>query len=345
MPSTVFFCGHRSRYGLAHLLPISRHFDLRAVFIADDERWAIFRNALSGGAAFDYSHRRGSVRFPDIIRSARHRIRKMAAASPQSPLARIQVPIHTVHDANKRSVIDVLASYQPDVLTSAAYPQIFTSTLLNSCPRGAVNFHPSLLPRCRGAHPHYWALATGEPQGGVTAHFMTERIDDGDIVAQLQIDLDGLYYRQLYDAIVDATPTLVQATAQFLDDPSSTPTPQDHSRATYYRNDREIHRRLDFGLCNARALYNRIRAGAAYAIFQGQKIHVLQASVTKKNRHMTNDISVGTGVIVDIDEAGVWVHCLDANFLVISGVRQLGAQITHKQWVARNSVEIGQRFI
>ena len=45
----VFFCGHRSRYGLEHLKPIlESNFEVIALVLATDERWMHFRSALSG---------------------------------------------------------------------------------------------------------------------------------------------------------------------------------------------------------------------------------------------------------------------------------------------------------
>ena len=44
----IFFCGDRSPYGLAHLEPVLDSFEVIAVVVADTERWARFRKALSG---------------------------------------------------------------------------------------------------------------------------------------------------------------------------------------------------------------------------------------------------------------------------------------------------------
>ena len=45
----IFFCGHRSPYGRAHLKPILKSkFEILSFILATEERWAYFRSALSG---------------------------------------------------------------------------------------------------------------------------------------------------------------------------------------------------------------------------------------------------------------------------------------------------------
>lgn len=49
---------------------------------------------------------------------------------------------------------------------------------------GAVNLHPSLLPKYRGVHPLSWALIDGETETGVTAHVIDQGIDSGPVLVQ-----------------------------------------------------------------------------------------------------------------------------------------------------------------
>lgn len=49
---------------------------------------------------------------------------------------------------------------------------------------GVLNVHTSLLPKYRGPMPVQWAIRNGDPEIGVTIHWMDEQIDTGNIVAQ-----------------------------------------------------------------------------------------------------------------------------------------------------------------
>jgi methionyl-tRNA formyltransferase len=73
---------------------------------------------------------------------------------------------------------------QPDLLLSVHFNQRLGSEVLALPPRGALNVHGALLPRNRGLFPHFWALANGDSETGVTVHWMDERLDHGDVLLQ-----------------------------------------------------------------------------------------------------------------------------------------------------------------
>jgi len=70
------------------------------------------------------------------------------------------------------------------------YGQIVPAAILD-LPMGALNVHPSLLPRYRGATPIPGAILAGDRETGVTVIRMDAGIDTGPIVAQERIPLDG----------------------------------------------------------------------------------------------------------------------------------------------------------
>jgi methionyl-tRNA formyltransferase len=52
---------------------------------------------------------------------------------------------------------------------------------------GSVGFHPSLLPRHRGADPVFWAIDCGDEETGVTAHVLGEEYDTGALYASRKL--------------------------------------------------------------------------------------------------------------------------------------------------------------
>lgn len=339
---TVLFCGHRSPYGIAHLEPIAREFDLRAVVVADDARWRQFREKLAPAVLPCETPLRklrrelgGVLRAPQRARGERVLQARLRAAG---------APVIVANNANDPSLLERLRELGAHVVLSAAYPQIFGEALVRLAPRGAVNFHPSLLPRFRGAHPHYWCLAMGEDCGGVTAHFMTERIDDGDILVQRAFALDGLYYAELYERIVAETPALVSDVAAFLRSVDAKSAPQDESKATVFRNDRDVHHRISWSAMSAVAILNRIRAGSAFATFRGYKVVFTRAHVADRNRNMTNGVVAEPGVIVDLDESGIWTASQDKKFVVIESLLGRRGIEAFRVWVAKRDLKVGERF-
>ncbi len=54
---------------------------------------------------------------------------------------------------------------------------------------GAINLHPSMLPKYRGAAPIQWALINGETQTGVTTFIIKKKVDAGNILLQQTVDI------------------------------------------------------------------------------------------------------------------------------------------------------------
>jgi methionyl-tRNA formyltransferase len=87
------------------------------------------------------------------------------------------------------SVAAVLA-LRPQLLVLADYGQIVPRVLLD-LEHGALNLHPSLLPRHRGATPIPATILAGDRETGVTLIRMDDGVDTGPIVAQERVALDG----------------------------------------------------------------------------------------------------------------------------------------------------------
>jgi phosphoribosylglycinamide formyltransferase-1 len=61
--------------------------------------------------------------------------------------------------------------------------------MLEAFPRRIVNIHPSLLPKFPGLEAWKQALVAGEKMTGCTVHYVDEKIDHGDIVAQREVPI------------------------------------------------------------------------------------------------------------------------------------------------------------
>ena len=78
----------------------------------------------------------------------------------------------------------------PELAVLADYGQIVPPPLLG-LPRGALNLHPSLLPRHRGASPIPATILAGDRETGVTLMQMDAGLDTGPLVAQRRLALSG----------------------------------------------------------------------------------------------------------------------------------------------------------
>lgn len=73
-----------------------------------------------------------------------------------------------------------------DIGVLAWWPNLIRQSLLGVTKHGFINTHPSLLPHNRGKHYNFWALVEGAPFG-VSLHFVSDGVDNGDVVAQASV--------------------------------------------------------------------------------------------------------------------------------------------------------------
>jgi methionyl-tRNA formyltransferase len=347
----VFFCGDQSRYGLGHLAPLLRsRFEIAAIVVGTEQRWCLFREALQGKEYLpqETSNPRGlRARCRDALQPLRSKVRSLIAPPPvqapglQERLEGRDIPVFAVFDVNAPEAVQKIRELQPDLIISAAYPQIFSKELISVPPRGSVNCHPSLLPRYRGAHPHFWTIVNGEELSGLTAHFMTEKIDDGDVLAQVEYPVAQYSYSGLYDKMVAETEALVKLVDDFFHLGTGKAVPQDHGQATYYRNDREIHKRIFWSRHDAAAVYHLIRTEQAFCFFRHKRMAVVDGYCSISNRNLTNGVLVDPGTVVDLYRDALAVKTVDG-CINIRAIEMDGERLDYRQFVSRHRVQIGE---
>lgn len=128
---------------------------------------------------------------------------------------------------------NTLLDLQADFFVVAAYGKIIPQRFLNLPKKGALNVHPSLLPKYRGASPIQSAVLAGEKETGVTIMLMDQLMDHGPILSQAQVViLDKETYIDLSNrlAIIGAE-LLVKTILDYFDEKIQ-PIEQKHTEAS-----------------------------------------------------------------------------------------------------------------
>ena len=84
---------------------------------------------------------------------------------------------------------DALTAHSIDVIALAGFMRILTPDFIRQWEGRIVNIHPSLLPKYQGLDTHARALAAGDGEAGCTVHVVTDRLDDGPILAQARVPI------------------------------------------------------------------------------------------------------------------------------------------------------------
>lgn len=89
------------------------------------------------------------------------------------------------------SVREQIVPLKPDLLISFAFGRIFGPKFLAMFNLGGINLHPSLLPKYRGCTPIPACILNGDTETAVTIQTISLKMDEGDILAQKLIKLNG----------------------------------------------------------------------------------------------------------------------------------------------------------
>ncbi|MCM8811758.1 MAG: methionyl-tRNA formyltransferase [Candidatus Omnitrophica bacterium] len=100
------------------------------------------------------------------------------------------LPVLQPEDPSAEPFLNSLRPLAAEIAVVVAYGRLLSDELLASFPKGAVNLHPSLLPKYRGAAPIQWALIRGEKETGVTIFQLDRRLDHGPILLQVHHPID-----------------------------------------------------------------------------------------------------------------------------------------------------------
>jgi phosphoribosylglycinamide formyltransferase-1 len=111
-------------------------------------------------------------------------------------------------------LVRMLQGAKVELVVLAGFMRVLKSPILEAFPRRIINIHPSLLPKFPGLDAWKQALAVGETVTGCTVHYVDEKIDHGDIIAQREVPVlpndsaETLHARiqiaehQLYPAVI-----------------------------------------------------------------------------------------------------------------------------------------------
>ncbi|MDF1553754.1 MAG: methionyl-tRNA formyltransferase [Deferrisomatales bacterium] len=110
--------------------------------------------------------------------------RKLEPSPVKREAERLGLPVFQPGRLSEPGAVARLAALQPEFLVVVAYGQLLRPEVLALPRRGAVNLHPSLLPRHRGPSPVAWTLLHGDAEGGNTTMFLDEGMDSGPLLLQ-----------------------------------------------------------------------------------------------------------------------------------------------------------------
>lgn len=218
-------------------------------------------------------------------------------------------------NVNDPSSLERIRAWRPELLVTASYGALLKKQLRCLPALGALNLHPSLLPRYRGATPVQSALLEGEESTGVSIFRLSPRLDAGPIYLQRATPIaPGENFTELQNRLARLAASLLAELLPQLESGAAAARPQEESQASYTRKIGPADLWLDWQAPAAR-IHSRIRAFSftpgARVLRQGRQLKLLAAQCTG----LPAAGPPGT-IAAILPEQGFLVNCADAQLLI-----------------------------
>ncbi|TIB88772.1 Formyltransferase [Wallemia mellicola] len=229
---------------------------------------------------------------------------------------------------------------RPDVILTASYGHLLPSSLLNLVPpKQAINVHPSLLPKLRGAAPIQWSIARQLHETGVSIQTMQDDVfDSGDILYQKSYKItDKPTYNSLSKDLGQIAAECATNVLENLNYYIHNSRKQDPSEITHAP---KVHRKIgfvDFNKMPASVVDSRYRAFGHQRPLSG---NLLQSNTL----HQFHDIEPYPGIIEILEDVQpgsatllgdkLIIKCADMSYLQVKSLKPPGKRImsAHEWW-------------
>lgn len=241
------------------------------------------------------------------------------------------------------AVFTAYKNLTPDLTVMAFVTDIIPARFFVVPTHGTINYHPSLLPRHRGASAINWAVIMGDTKTGLSIFWPDEGIDTGPILLQKEVDIGpddttgSLYFNHLFpvgvDAIIESIDLIKAGTAPKI--------PQDEAGATYEPPCNDKVASIDWD-ASADELYNLVRGcdpqPGAFALLNGEKVRFYGAKRIKET------VDDNPGTILNVDDNGIHVAISEGR-LVVGKVRPVkGGKMAAAEFAAEKGLKAGDTF-
>ncbi len=253
------------------------------------------------------------------------------------------IPVFQPAHMRDQEAAAAMASLAPDLGVLAFVTDIVPARVFKAPKLGSICYHPSILPRYRGASAINWAVINGESETGLTIFWLDEGIDTGEILLQKTVEIGPsettgeVYFNKLYPlgvaAVLEAVDLIAQGRAPRI--------PQDHSQATYDPPCDERVAGLDWSK-PCQQVFNFIRGcdpqPGATTTFRGEKVKFYNAAFLEESH------AAVAGEILAVGEGGLKVAAA-GGALVIGRLRtkELG-KVKAAEFITAKQPQVGEKF-
>ncbi|MFN2571124.1 MAG: methionyl-tRNA formyltransferase [Gemmatimonadales bacterium] len=272
---------------------------------------------------------------------------KRSGGVDYTPLcAQYSVPLHFISNINEPEAEQILSALAPDVVFVIGWHQIVRPPVMKLARLGLIGAHASFLPHNRGSAPINWTILRGERASGNTLMWLTEGVDEGDIIAQRAFpvtpyDTCATLYAQVAasnrEMLVEILPQLMAG-----DRPGR---PQQRGDEPVLRRRRPADGRINWD-SSAAQVYDFVRAltrpyPGAFSTLDGRQWWIWEAALPPDTGRVAEPGEIIGPVVSPAQSAcGQLVACGSGTLIVLeveddAGNKLRGQALSEQQWTGK----------
>jgi len=258
-----------------------------------------------------------------------------------------KLPVYQPASYRKPEVREEFRALKPDLQVMAFVTLFVPEDFLNAPTHGSIQYHPSLLPRFRGASAINWPIILGERETGLSIFWPDNGLDTGDVLLQKKTaigpddTLGTVYFDRLFPMGVDA---MVEA-VDLVKAGKAPRVKQDESQATYEGRCTAENARIDWGK-PWRQIYNLIRgcnpAPGAWTQLDGRTLQIFDSAPLPARD--PKGIGGKLGEIVAVGGDGFTVVCADGRIKVMRVKPADGPKVAAGEFAGQVKLAVGTRL-
>lgn len=252
------------------------------------------------------------------------------------------IPVRQHKSFKAPEVREEFVALNADLAILAFVSQIVPEQVFSVPRLGSICFHPSLLPKYRGASAINWALIKGETVTGLTLFWVDRGIDTGPILLQKEVPVDpndttgSLYFNKVFPLGIEA----IGEAVDLIKKGNPPRIVQDESKATYDPPCRDQHAKIDWSK-PATEVYNLIRGcdpqPGAHTAFRGKPLRIFDARLQR------GATASPPGTVTDIAKAEITI-ALNGGSLAVKRIRGEGAKVSAAEFAKEARIEVGAQL-
>jgi methionyl-tRNA formyltransferase len=253
-----------------------------------------------------------------------------------------RIPLYKVDSLLSKENIRRIKEIAPDLIYVVSWSQLIPKEILDTPTLGCIGFHCSLLPKHRGRAPIPWSIIHGLRKSGMTMFYLTDGVDDGDIIGQIGFKISSIdEASDVYNKALKAAVGLMKRYHPLLERKIAPRIPQDNKKATYWMRRVPQDGLIDWNKSSCH-IYDWVRAlshpfPGAFTYLNDKKIFIWKTQIYS-SKHLILKPAV---IRVDAKKSNIIAGCGEGNIALLRLQFENGQEKTSRDFLRQNNLSNG----